>query len=402
MAMSEAWIMDAVRSPIGKYKGMLKGIRPDDLAATALCHLVKRAGLPGENVDEVFLGCANQAGEDNRNVSRMALLLAGLPHSVPGVTVNRLCGSGMEAIVQGCRMIRQGEADIVLAGGVESMTRSPWSMPKPADGFPLGKWELYDTSLGWRYPNPKLEALFPLEQMGETAENVATEYGISRVDQDEFALTSHQRAVAAARAGRFADELIPIEWMPPKGAPQWGREDEGPRPDTSLEKLASLQPAFRKGGSVTAGNSSGLSDGAAVVLLMSEKAAHAYGKKPLARYVSSGAAGVDPRFMGMGPVPATHKALDRAGWKVSDLDLIEINEAFAAQSLACIRRLSLDADRVNVNGGAIALGHPLGMSGARIVTTLIHELKRRGARRGLATMCVGVGQGTAITVEAPG
>ncbi len=398
--MSEALIIDALRTPIGKHRGALKDVRPDDLAALVIRALIARAGVPAERVDEVYLGCANQAGEDNRNVARMAVLLAGMPQSVPAATVNRLCGSGMEAVAQGCRMIRSGEADVVVAGGVESMTRAPWSMPKPPDGFPTGKWELYDTSLGWRYPNPKLAAMFPLEQMGETAENVAAEHRISRADQDAFALESHRRAIAAQQAKRFDDELVPVEIAQRKGPSVWVRADEGPRADTSLEKLSSLKAAFRDGGTVTAGNSSTLNDGASAVLLMSEKAAKAFGKKPLARYVSSGSAGVDPRMMGIGPVPASNKALSAAGWKGSGLDLVELNEAFAAQALACVRQLSLDPSRVNVNGGAIALGHPLGMSGARILTTLVHEMKRRGAKRGLASMCIGVGQGIAMTVEA--
>ncbi len=398
--MPEAFIVDAVRTPIGKHRGALKEVRPDDLAAVVLAALVKRAQLAPESVDEVYLGCANQAGEDNRNVARMATLLAGLPQSVPGATVNRLCGSGLEAIIQGGRMIRLGEADIVLAGGVESMTRAPWSMPKPPEGFPTGKWELFDTSLGWRYPNPRLAALFPLEQMGETAENVAEAYKVSREAQDAFALESHRRAVAAQQAGRFAAELVPVEVPQKKGPPTAVAMDEGPRADSTLEKLASLRPAFREKGTVTAGNASTLNDGAAAVLLMSERALQKLGKRPLARLVSSATAGVDPRLMGIGPVPASQKALAAAGWSASDVDLAEVNEAFAAQALASIAGLGLSPERVNVNGGAIALGHPLGASGARIATTLVHELVRRGGRRGLATMCIGVGQGIALAVEA--
>lgn len=397
--MPEALIMEAIRTPIGKLRGGLKEIRPDDLAAWAIKALVARTGIAGDSVDELYFGCSNQAGEDNRNVARMATLLAGLPQKVPAATVNRLCGSGMEAVIQGCRMIRLGEADVVIAGGVESMTRAPWSMPKPTEGFPSGKWEAFDTALGWRYPNPKLAALFPLEQMGETAENVAEQMKISRADQDAFALASHQKAVAAQKAGRFEDEIVPVELPQKKGPPLVVREDEGPRADSTLEKLASLKPAFREGGSVTAGNSSTLNDGAAAVLLMSERAAKAYGKQPLGRFVSSATAGVDPRTMGLGPVPATQKALALAGWTTSQLDLIELNEAFSAQALGCIRALELDVSKVNVNGGAIALGHPLGMSGARILATLLHELRRRNGRRGLATMCIGVGQGIAMTVE---
>jgi acetyl-CoA acyltransferase len=361
--------------------------------------VLERNGVPAARVDEVYLGCANQAGEDNRNVARMASLLAGLPHSVPAATVNRLCGSGLEAVIQGCRMIRLGEADVVVAGGVESMTRAPWSMPKPPEGFPTGKWEMFDTSLGWRYPNPRLAAMFPLEQMGETAENVAERWKVSRVDQDAFAFASHQKAIAAQKAGRFAAELVPVEIPQKKGDPLRVTADEGPRADTSLEKLAMLKPAFREGGSITAGNASGLNDGSAAVLLMSERAARELGKTPLARFAGAGTAGVDPRVMGMGPVPASKKALAAAGWKAEDLELVELNEAFASQSLACMRDLGLDPSKVNVNGGAIALGHPLGCSGARILATLVHEMKRRGAKRGLATMCIGVGQGIALAVQ---
>jgi acetyl-CoA acyltransferase len=397
--MSSAYIADAVRTPIGKHKGGLKDVRPDDLAALVMKAVLSRTGVEGGRVEEVFFGCANQAGEDNRNVARMAVLLAGMPESVPAATVNRLCGSGLEAIVQAARMIQLGEADVVLAGGVESMTRAPWSMPKPPEGFPTGKWELFDTSLGWRYPNPKLAAMFPLELMGETAENVADERQISRAHQDEFAVESHKKAVAAQKEGRFAAELVPVEIAQKKGPSVVVSADEGPRADTSLEKLLTLKAAFREGGSVTAGNSSTLNDGASAVLLMSEKALKAWGKKPLGRFVSAGTAGVAPRVMGLGPVPATKKALSKAGWTVKDLELVELNEAFAAQSLACMRELELDAAKVNVNGGAIALGHPLGMSGARIVTTLLHAMRARGAKKGLASMCIGVGQGIAATFE---
>jgi 3-oxoadipyl-CoA thiolase len=399
--MSEAFIVDAVRTPIGKHRGALKDVRPDDLAAVVLRALVVRTGLQPERVAELYMGCANQAGEDNRNVARMGLLLAGWPQSVPAATVNRLCGSGMEAVIQAARMIKTGEADIVVAGGVESMTRAPWSMPKPPDGFATGKLEVFDTSLGWRYPNPKLAALFPLEQMGETAENVAEKWRISREDQDSFAFQSHQRAVAAQKEGKLGPELVPVEISGKKGSSVQVTADEGPRPDTSLEKLATLRPAFREGGSVTAGNSSSLNDGAAALLLMSERALKELGKTPLARVVSSGTAGVDPRYMGIGPVPASNKALAAAGWTMAQLDLVELNEAFAAQALACVRDLHVDPARVNVNGGAIALGHPLGCSGARIITTLVHEMSRRKAKRGLASMCIGVGQGIAVTLEAP-
>ena len=397
--MPEALIIDAVRTPIGKHRGALKDVRPDDLAAIALKAILSRSDVPAERVDEVYFGCANQAGEDNRNVARMAVLLAGLPQSVPAATVNRLCGSGMEAVIQGCRMIRLGEADVVLAGGVESMTRAPWSMPKPPEGFPTGKVEVFDTSLGWRYANPKLAAQFPLEQMGETAENLAEQMKISRADQDEFAYASHRKSIAAMKEGRFNDELVPVEIAQRKGPPTVVSQDEGPRADTTLEKLATLKAAFREGGTVTAGNSSTLNDGSSAVLLMSERAAKEFGKKPMARYVSSGTAGVSPRLMGIGPVPATKKALAAAGWSVGQLDLVELNEAFSAQALACIRELGLDPSRVNVNGGGIALGHPLGSSGSRILATLLHELRRRKAKRGLATMCIGVGQGIAMTVE---
>ena len=397
--MNECFVVDAVRTPIGKLRGALKDVRPDDLGALVIRAVVERTKLDPAAVDELYLGCANQAGEDNRNVARMAALIAGLPHSVPAGTVNRLCGSGLEAIIQGARMIRLGEADVVIAGGVESMTRAPWSMPKPADGFPSGKLEGYDTALGWRYPNPKLAAMFPLEQMGETAENVAEQWKIARDDQDRFALASHQKAVAAQKEGRFAAELVNVELAQKKGPPIVISQDEQPRADSSFEKLSTLKAAFRDGGSVTAGNSSSLNDGASAVVLMSERALR--GREPLARFVSSATAGVDPRTMGIGPVPASKKALSKASWDVGSLDLIELNEAFAAQSLACIRELGLDESKVNVNGGAIALGHPLGMSGARITATLLHAMKARGAKRGLASMCIGVGQGIAACFERP-
>ncbi len=397
--MNECFVVDAVRTPIGKLRGALKDVRPDDLAALVIRAVVERAKLEAATIDELYLGCANQAGEDNRNVARMAALLAGLPQSVPAGTVNRLCGSGLEAIMQGARMIRLGEADVVIAGGVESMTRAPWSMPKPTEGFPSGKLEGYDTALGWRYPNPKLAAMFPLEQMGETAENVAEQWKITREDQDRFALASHQKAVAAQKEGRFAAELVNVELAQKKGPPIVISQDEQPRADSSFEKLSTLKAAFRDGGSVTAGNSSSLNDGASAVVLMSERALK--GREPLARFVSSATAGVDPRTMGIGPVPASKKALAKASWEVGALELIELNEAFAAQSLACIRELGLDKAKVNVNGGAIALGHPLGMSGARITATLLHAMKARGAKRGLASMCIGVGQGIAACFERP-
>jgi acetyl-CoA acyltransferase len=397
--MRPVFLCAAVRTPVGKLRGSLKDLRPDDLAGHVLSAVVARAKVSPDVVEEVILGCANQAGEDNRNVARMAALLAGLPQQVSAVTVNRLCGSGLEAVVQGARMIAVGDAEVVIAGGVESMTRAPWTMPKPAEGFPTGPWQMFDTSLGWRYPNPRLAAMFPLEQMGETAENVAEKYGIPRTDQDAFALASHRKAVAAIEAGRFADELAPLEIPQKKGAALRIDRDEGPRPDTSADQLARLKPAFRDGGTVTAGNSSTLNDGAAALLLASEKAVKELHLAPLARFLGGAAHGVDPRFMGIGPVPATRKLIARLGLRLGDLDLIELNEAFAAQALACMRDLDLDPERVNVNGGSIALGHPLGASGARILTTLVHELHRRGGRYGLATMCIGVGQGIAGVVE---
>jgi acetyl-CoA acyltransferase len=397
--MSDCFVVDAVRTPIGKLRGALKDSRPDDLAALVIRSVVERSKLDPMTIDELYFGCANQAGEDSRNVARMASLLAGLPHHVPAATVNRLCGSGLEALIQGARMIRLGEADVVIAGGVESMTRAPWSMPKPSEAFPGGKLEGYDTSLGWRYPNPKLAAMFPLEQMGETAENVAEQWKITREEQDRFAVASHQKAVSAQKEGRFSAELAPVVLPQKKGPAIVLTQDEQPRADSTLEKLSTLKAAFRDAGTVTAGNSSSLNDGASAVVLMSERALK--GRQPLARFVSSATAGVDPRTMGIGPVPASEKALSMAGWNVDQLDLIELNEAFAAQALACVRTLKLDEAKVNVNGGAIALGHPLGMSGARIAATLLHAMKARNLRRGLATMCIGVGQGIAATFERP-
>jgi acetyl-CoA acyltransferase len=399
--MNACFVAEAVRTPIGKLRGSLKDVRPDDLLALVIAEVLKRTGLEGACVDELYAGCANQAGEDNRNVARMSALIAGLPDTVPAATVNRLCGSGLEAIIQGARQIRLGEADLVIAGGVESMTRAPWSTPKPNEAFPGGKLESWDTSLGWRYPNPKLAARFPLEGMGETAENVAERLKISREDQDRFAFASHQKAVRAQQAGAFAAELVSVELPQKKGPSIVVAQDEQPRADSTLEKLATLKPAFREGGTVTAGNSSTLNDGASAVILLSERALKSWGRQPLARFVSSGTAGLDPRVMGLGPVPATRKALERAAWKTNELDLIELNEAFAAQSLGCLRELELDDAKVNVNGGAIALGHPLGMSGARLVATLTHAMKARGAKRGLVSMCIGVGQGIAATFEAP-
>ncbi len=397
--MRDAFVLAAVRTPIGRIRGSLREVRPDDLGAIALSGLAARAKLDPAEVEEVFFGCANQAGEDNRNVARMALLLAGWPKETPACTVNRLCGSGLEATLQAARLVATGEAELVVSGGVESMTRAPWAMPKPPDGFPNGPQPIYDTSLGWRFPNPKMAAMFPLESMGETAENLATRYEISRADQDEFALQSHRKAIAAQEAGRFSAELIPVAVAQKKGPPVVVERDDGPRADTTLAKLAKLPPVFRPGGSVTAGNSSPLNDGAAALLVGTAQKARALGLPPLGRIVASASAGVDPRFMGIGPAPATRKALSRAGWKAGDVDLVELNEAFAAQSIACLKELPLDPEKVNVNGGAIALGHPLGCSGARILTTLLYEMGRRGARRGLATMCIGVGQGIAALVE---
>jgi 3-oxoadipyl-CoA thiolase len=420
--MPDAVIIDAIRTPVGRHGGALATVRPDDLAAIPLQALVQRTGLDPALVEEVYLGCANQAGEDNRDVARMALLLAGLPQHVAGVTFNRLCASGLNAINQAERAIKAGEGDVYIAGGVESMSRSPYSMAKAERAFPTGHATIYDTTLGWRYPNPRLEAMFPLEQMGETAENVhelSVQGGvaggpITREQQDAFAVESQRRAVEAMRSGRLREEITPVLIPQRKGAPIVVDTDEHPRYrrtaegeivlDTSLEQLAKLGPIFRKGGTVTAGNSSGLNDGAAALLLTSAQRAAALGLKPLARVVASAAAGVDPRLMGLGPIPATRKVLQRAGLRITDIDLIEINEAFAVQALACVRELEMDPAIANVNGGAIALGHPLGCSGARLLTTLVHEMRLRAAagrpaRYGLATLCVGVGQGEATVVE---
>jgi 3-oxoadipyl-CoA thiolase len=399
--MPDAVIVDALRTPIGRYAGVLSGVRPDDLAARVVAAAVERNDLDPAAVDEVFIGCTNQAGEDNRNVARMAGLLAGLPDEVPGVTVNRLCASGLEAVVQAARQIRLGEANLVLAGGVESMSRAPLVMLKPERGFPRGNPEVADTTIGWRFTNPRMAELHSTESMGETAENVAERYGVSREDQDAFALESHRRAVTAAEAGRFDDEIVTVEVPQPKGEPVTVHADEGPRPDTTLERLASLRPVFREGGSVTAGNSSQINDGAACVVVMSDEEARRQGREPLARIVTSAAAGVEPGYMGIGPIPATGKALERAGLSPSDIDLVELNEAFASQVLASMRELGFSHDRLNVNGGAIAIGHPLGCSGARLIGTLAHELRRRGGRYGVATMCIGVGQGLAAVIENP-
>jgi 3-oxoadipyl-CoA thiolase len=388
--MARAVVLSAVRTPVGRYGGVLAGERPDDLAAAVIEAAVERAGVPGEAIEDVYFGAANQAGEDNRNVARMAGLLAGLPDSVAGVTVNRLCASGLSAVVSACHAVTAGDGDLFVAGGVESMSRAPLVMAKPEHPFPRGNQTVWDTTLGWRFPNPRMEAMFPLESMGETGENVAERYGVSREEQDAFALQSQQRWAEADAEGRFADELVPVGEA---------TRDEHPRPDTSAEKLAALRPAFREGGSVTAGNSSGLNDGAAALVIASEERARELGVEPLGAFVGSAVAGVDPRVMGIAPVPAVRKLLERSGVGVEELDLVELNEAFASQSLVVIRELGLDPQKVNVSGGAIALGHPLGMSGARLVVTLLHELRRRGGNYGLATLCVGVGQGQAALFE---
>jgi 3-oxoadipyl-CoA thiolase len=395
----EVVILSAVRTPIGKYAGALKDVRPDDLAALVIAEAVRRAGVAPDAVEDVILGCANQAGEDNRNVARMALLLAGLPFTVAGQTVNRLCGSSLQAVNSAANAIRVGEGEVIVAGGVESMTRAPYVLGKPESAFARGKMELQDTTLGWRFINARLSALHHPYTMGETAENVAEKHKISREEQDAFALESQRRAVAAIDAGRFKEETLAVEVPLGKGASEPFTVDEQPRRDTTLEKLAKLKPAFREGGSVTAGNSSGINDGAAALVLASRRWAEAQGKRPLARIVSGAVAGLDPAYMGLGPIPASQKALARAGIVSADLDLVELNEAFAAQALPCMRELELNPTRVNVNGGAIALGHPLGCSGARIMTTLLHELLRRNGRYGLATMCIGVGQGVATVIE---
>ena len=396
----EVVIVDALRTPVGRLLGGLKSVRADDLAAHVIRAIVERNDVPAEAIDDVILGCANQAGEDNRNVARMALLLAGLPQSGPGVTVNRLCASGLEDVNLCARTIRAGEADLMIAGGVENMSRAPWVMGKPIDGKPVGNRTAYDTSLGWRFPNPRMEAMFPLEAMGCTAENLVDRHGFTREAQDEFALSSQQKAAAAWEAGRMDDEVVPVSIPQRKGDPVVVSRDESIRGDSSLEALSRLRPVFRSdGGSVTAGNSSPLNDGAAAVLITTREFAAERGWAPLAPWRASAAAGVDPTVMGIGPVPATRRARELAGWPLDSIDLVELNEAFAAQSLAVMSELGLDPARVNVNGGAIAIGHPLGGSGARILATLLHEMKRHGASRGLATLCVGVGQGVATLVE---
>ena len=397
--MPEAVILDAARTPMGRYGGILRDIRPDDLAAHVIAKLIARNGIDRGAIEDVILGCTNQAGEDCRNVARNASLLAGVPDSVPGATVNRLCGSGLEAVNQAGRAVGAEEGDLFVAGGVEVMTRAPLVIPKGNAPFARGNVTVYDSVLGWRFPNPRLGELYPLVSLGETAENVAEKYSVTREEQDAFGLRSHQNAVAAAESGRLDDEMIPVAAPQRRGDPVVHSRDEGPRPDTTMEQLAALRPAFVKDGTVTAGNSSPLSDGAAALVVASREKAAALKLKPLARIVASAVAGVDPAFMGIGPIPASRKALERAGLTADRLDLVELNEAFASQSLACVRELDLDPDKVNVNGGAIALGHPLGCSGARILTTLIHEMKRRGSRYGMAAMCIGVGQGIATIVE---
>ena len=400
--MAEAVIIEALRTPMGGYRGALSRVRPDDLAAHVVSAAVERSGIDPAEVVDVYMGAANQAGEDNRDVARMAALLAGLPEDTPGATVNRLCASGLEAVNQAARAVKLDEGEVYLAGGVESMSRAPWVLPKPESGLARGEQTLYDTTLGWRLVNARMPENHT-QSLGETAENVAERYGIPREDQDRFALGSHQRALAARADGRFAEEIAAISTPAARrGADeQTLDEDEGPREDTSLEKLAALRPVFREGGSVTAGNSSTLNDGAACLVLTTEEKARKLGREPLARIVSFGVAGVDPAYMGIGPVRAVPRALEAAGLELEQIDLIELNEAFASQVLACMNELGIDPDRLNVNGGAIALGHPLGCSGARLMTTLAHELRRRGGRYGIATLCVGVGQGLATVIENP-
>ena len=398
-APREAVIVDAVRTPVGRYGGALKDVRPDDLAALVIQALVRRNNLDPASIEDVIFGCTNQAGEDNRNVARMAVLLAGLPVTVAGQTVNRLCGSGMQAIVSAAHAIKVGEGDVIIAGGVESMTRAPLVMPKPDQSFPRGDVRAVDTTLGWRFVNTRLAQMYPTYSMGETAENVAERYGITRDDQDAFALESQRRAAEAMASARFRDEIVPVVIPQRRGDPKVVDADEHPRPDTTMEALARLEPAFRKNGSVTAGNSSGINDGAAALLVMEQGKAAALGLQPKARIVASAVAGVDPAVMGLGPVPATRKALARAGLTMSDIDLIELNEAFAVQVVACARELGIPMEKLNPSGGGVALGHPIGSSGARITTTLVHELVRRRARYGLATMCIGVGQGIAMIIE---
>jgi acetyl-CoA C-acetyltransferase len=412
--MREVVFIEAVRTPVGRHGGALSSIRPDDLAALTIKEVVDRAGIEAELIEDVYFGCTNQAGEDNRNVSRMAVLLAGLPFSVAGATINRLCASGLEAINQAARAIKCDEGDVIVAGGVESMSRAPWSVPKTTRAFPWGNVTMYDTTIGWRYPNPKMEEIIPLEGMGQTAENIYDEKAISREEQDAFSIESQRRAAAAIESGRFKDEIVPVPVPQRKGPPLMIDTDEHPRIEidadgkvkliTDAEKLAKLRPAFRSDGTVTAGNASGINDGSAAVLMMSEEKAKELGLEPMARWVGSAVAGVNPRTMGYGPIPATRKVLTRNGLTVEDLDLIELNEAFAIQALACIQELGFEIAKTNVNGGAVALGHPLGCTGARLMVTLLHEMQRRAAagenmRYGLVTLCVGIGQGSATIVE---
>ena len=402
--MIEVVIVDAVRTPIGALGGSLAAVRPDDLAAHAIRALLARTGLDPSAVEEVYFGCANQAGEDNRNVARMAALLAGLPVEVAGVTFNRLCASGLTAVNMAARAIRSGEGEVFIAGGVESMSRAPYSLPKAESGYPFGNLTAYDTALGWRYPNPRMTELYGTDAMGETAENIAEQTGITREAQDAFAVESHRRAIAAQDAGIFAGEIIPVPVPQKKGDPLLVEKDERPRRDTSLESLARLRPAFRKNGTVTAGNSSGMNDGAAALLVMSASRALSLGLTPLVRILGSAVAGVPPRTMGLGPIPTVRKLLHRTGREIEDLNLVEINEAFSVQVLAVMQELGLNHEQVNVNGGAVALGHPLGCSGARILTTLLHEMRRRAPEmprpfHSLATLCVGVGQGEATLME---
>jgi 3-oxoadipyl-CoA thiolase len=395
-------IVDGLRTPFGRYGGALKDVRPDDLAAHVVLAVVDRTGIDPAQVDDVIMGAANQSGEDNRNVGRMAALLAGLPISVAGQTVNRLCGSGLQAVVSAAHAIASGDGSVFVAGGAESMTRAPFVVAKPSAAFPRGEQTMYDTTLGWRFTNPRLSEVYYPYSMGETAENVAERCGVTRADQDAFAFQSQQRWASAQAAGRFGDELVPVDAPAVKGRTTTVDTDEHPRPETTLEQLAALKPAFstKAEATVTAGNSSGINDGAAALLVTSAERARELGLRPLARFVASAVVGVDPATMGLGPIPATLKALGRAGLTVADLDLVELNEAFASQALVCIRELGLDPDKVNVNGGAIAIGHPLGASGARLATTLLHEMRRRGARYGVATMCIGLGQGIAAVFEA--
>jgi hypothetical protein len=399
----EAYLVDGVRTPVGRVGGALAGVRPDDLLALVIRRLLERTGVDGSEVDEVVAGCANQAGEDNRNVARMALLLAGMPVTVPGSTTNRLCASGLDAVVQAARAIKVGEADLVVAGGVESMTRAPWALAKPESLPPRGVPELADTSFGWRFVNPALAASHPPIAMGETAENLVERYAITREEQDGFALRSHERAIAAWQAGHYAAEVVPVDVPAGRGRREAFERDEQPRSDSSLEALAKLKPVFRDGGTVTAGNSSSLNDGAAALLVASGEACERLGLEPSARVVASGVVGVDPSIMGIGPVEATRKALVRAGWGIGDVDTVELNEAFAGQCIAVLRELKFDEEIVNPQGGAIAIGHPLGSTGARLATTLLHRMRREPSlRRGLVTLCVGVGQGQSLLVESAG